>query len=191
MKSRAQRLAAAGLDPPMTSAELIRIARERQIARHGRIIDPALEESPVMTPKAAIKSAQAINRSDLDVDELVIRVPMPATLTNSGRGRSRQWYALHNEKKRYWRQLDELQLTGFIEKPPRTPIGKATVRSLMTLGGRMDEDNAMARHKWVLDWLATRGYIRNDRLMSWAEKPTQVVNRDSEYTIELTITRAG
>jgi hypothetical protein len=128
-----------------------------------------------------------IQRSDLDATELVIRVPMPPTLTNSGTGRSRHWWSVNDEKKRYYRQLDELQLAGFIEKPPRRAIGTATVRSLMTLGGKMDDDNAMARHKWPIDWLATRGYIRSDRLLRWTALPTQVVKRGGEYSIELTI----
>ncbi len=60
----------------------------------------------------------------------------------------------------------------------------------MYLGGAMDDDNAMARHKPLLDWLKTRGYIADDRKKNivWEGLPEQIVKRDGNYRIELTIT---
>jgi hypothetical protein len=52
----------------------------------------------------------------------------------------------------------------------------------------MDADNAMARHKWVIDWLQKAGYIVNDRYAKWTDLPTQVVKQGQEYRIELTLT---
>jgi len=192
MTRRAERLRAAGLDAPMSAAELKRIAAERQQARFGKIVNPELAErsgTDAEHNKKRIIANAVIRRSDIDIDELTIRVPMPPTLTNSGRGRSRQWWALHAEKKRYWRQLDERQTAGLIPIPGKRPIGRATVRSTMTVAARNDDDNAVSRHKWVIDWLATRGYLVNDRLLRWSTFPEQIVRQTDEPMIELTITR--
>jgi len=192
--SRAERLRSAGLDAPMSAEEIKRIALERQLARFGRVVNPELQELETAKrtpPIGKAPPAAVLVRSDADVDEISLVVPMPPTLTNSGAGRSRQWWSIHREKKAYWRRLDELQLVGLIPKPQRRIIERGTVRSVMTLGGGMDDDNAMARHKWVMDWLATRGYVRNDKLIKWEAMPVQVVKRDAEYTIALTITRSA
>jgi hypothetical protein len=196
--SRAQRLERAGLDAPMSAEDLRRKAIERQKARFGRVIDPGLLEleapkgSTTRVPKRVPKRGPALvcQRSDVDVDVLEILFPMPPMLTNSDKGRSRHWRALEGEKKRYWKRLDELQLVGLIPKPQRRAIARGTLRSTMTLGSRMDEDNAVARHKWAIDWLATRGYVENDRLLKWERFPVQIIRRDGEYTIALTVTRA-
>lgn len=121
---------------------------------------------------------------------IVLTVPMPPTVTNSARGRSRHWRALEREKAAYWQQLDNLQLQGMIVPPPACAYDRVTVRSAMVLGGAMDDDNAAARHKWLLDWLRTRGYITTDRRSGcrWEAFPSQRVTRSEPAHITITLT---
>src|SRR5690242_5225455 len=116
-------------------------------------------------------------------------VPMPANLANRDSGRS-HWRVRHTEKRRYWAMLDERQRCGLIPPPPATAFSRVRLSSVMYLGGAMDEDNAMHRHKPVLDWLKTRGYIVDDRkrVLTWAGFPEQIVKRGQEYRIEITLT---
>lgn len=121
---------------------------------------------------------------------LVFDVPMPPTLTNSGKGRSRHWRAVKRERDAYHATLDTLLVVKRIPSPPPAPLAKATIRSAMKLGGAMDDDNAMARHKWLLDWLVTRGYVVSDRrtCLRWLDFPQQTVKRDGDYRIRLELT---
>lgn len=54
----------------------------------------------------------------------------------------------------------------------------------------MDDDNAIARHKPLLDWLKKRRYIVDDRRsrLRWESLPDQVVKRDGNYRIVLILT---
>ena len=127
-------------------------------------------------------------------------VPMPEPITNAS-GRSRHWRVAHSAKRKFWALLDAMtgipEGTAFIgaqsflvPRPPVVPLSRAAIRSTMYLGGAMDDDNAMARHKPLLDWLKTRGYLVDDRKKNivWESLPTQVVKRDGRYRIELTVT---
>lgn len=99
------------------------------------------------------------------------------------------WRARQRLKTRYAALLDELQSIALIPAPPISPLSKVTVRSTMYLGNAMDDDNAAARHKPLLDWLKTRGYIADDRrkCLRWESFPEQIVRRTGHYHIELTI----
>ena len=112
--------------------------------------------------------------------------PMPPNLANS----RMHWRTKHNAKKSLWAYMDVRQIfdIGF-PKPPREPMAKATISSVMYLGGAMDDDNAMNRHKWLLDWLKSRGYIMDDRkkCLTWAGLPEQVIDRKNQR-IEITLT---
>lgn len=74
--------------------------------------------------------------------------------------------------------------------PPRW--AHATIRSTMHLGARMDTGNAMNRHKWVEDWLVTRGYLADDSegVLRWTGFPEQIVKRDGNYRLEITLAAA-
>ncbi len=60
----------------------------------------------------------------------------------------------------------------------------------MHLSNQMDVDNALRRHKWILDWLKTRGYVVDDspKHLEWVSFPEQRVKRDGNYRVELTLT---
>lgn len=118
---------------------------------------------------------------------LVFKFPMPPNLTNAKR---RGWKGTHFGKKRYLAHLDDLQRYGVLPAPPKEPFATSAIRSVMRLGHAMDDDNAMARHKWCLDWLKTRGYVEEDRRtnLRWIGLPEQIVGRKQERVIELTLT---
>jgi hypothetical protein len=133
---------------------------------------------------------------------LVFVVPMPPRLMNR-RGEGSHWRTLHREKLAYWTTLDALasfgaRVTGagwcgfVVPAPPAAPMAQATLGSAMVLGAAMDDDNAMARHKWLVDWLRTRGYIVDDRKrrLTWAGFPEQTVTRKAEPRITLTLSPA-
>jgi hypothetical protein len=115
---------------------------------------------------------------------LTLSVAMPPNLANS----RMHWRVKHNTKVEYWKTLDALSLTTKAAPPPQPPLGRCRIASVMYLGAKMDADNAMARHKWVLDWLQSRGYIANDKHLEWVGLPEQVVKRNGRYRIELTLT---
>lgn len=126
----------------------------------------------------------------LTLSPMTVVLPMPPTLTNSGRGRSRHWRAVERERRTYLAYCDAAQAAGLVPPPPPTPIPRATLRSVMHLGGHMDDDGAVSRHKWALDWLVTRGYLLTDRRsgLRWEAFPEQVVSRKHAYELRLTIT---
>lgn len=122
---------------------------------------------------------------------LLFVFPMPTNVTNPG---SRtHWAQKGRMKKEYLKQCDERQGAGLLPPPPKKPFTSATLSSVMHLGAHMDDDNAMARHKSILDWLKTRGYIVDDRktCVRWTGFPEQEVKRDGDYRIELTLTEAA
>ena len=142
---------------------------------------------PMTSPNATAPVGHVTKR---DLEPITITVPMPPTNTNSGAGRSRHWRSMEREKKSYWTSLDERQECGLIPAPPVSPLQCVTVRSSMVLRGAMDDDNAAARHKWLLDWLVSRGYIASDRRVHcrWEAFPEQRVTRSEPARITLTIT---
>lgn len=126
------------------------------------------------------------SQTGMTLPPIVVVVPMPDNIANS----RMHWRARDRVKKEYAACLDDMQNCGLIPSPPKAPLQKATVRSVMQLGNAMDDDNAVARHKPVLDWLKTRGYIVDDRRanLRWESFPEQRVKRNGRYSITLTVT---
>ena len=120
----------------------------------------------------------------MSADPLVLTLPMPPNLANS----RMHWRVKHKAKLAYWMACDATR------KPakPRTPLARATLSSVMYLGAAMDTDNAMSRHKWTLDYLTARGWIADDRrtCLTWLGFPEQVVKRDGNYRLVLTLRAA-
>ncbi|MDB4893127.1 MAG: hypothetical protein JWL61_4982 [Gemmatimonadetes bacterium] len=128
----------------------------------------------------------------MSADPLTLVLPMPDNIANGAHG---HWRTKHAAKVTYWKALDAIQIHGtigpwIVPSPPRTPFAKATLSSVMHLGGAMDDSNAMRRHKWVEDWLKTRGYIVDDRkkCLTWTGFPEQIVKRDGNHRLVLTLT---
>lgn len=122
-------------------------------------------------------------------DPITMTLPLPPRLTNSDKGRSRHWRALHREKLSYWSELDMRRYTRLIPRAPETPLRYAYIRVTMHLHNWMDDGNAMARMKWVEDWLVKSGYLVNDsrKHLRYEGLPEQRINR-REPRIELTLT---
>lgn len=112
-----------------------------------------------------------------------LTVPMPPNMAN---GRV-HWRAKHRARRDYMNRLDELQGAGVIPAPPLSPLARPILSSVMHVGAKHDLDNAVARHKYALDWLQTRGYIVNDRELEWHAFPRQIVKRGQDYRLELTL----
>jgi hypothetical protein len=117
---------------------------------------------------------------------LRITVPMPLNIANGSHG---HWAIRDKQRKAYLKALDTLQLVKQIPAPPEKPFARVRLDSIMHLARQMDPDNAARRHKWVLDWLRTRGYIVDDspKCLEWVSFPEQHVKRDGNYRIELTL----
>lgn len=141
--------------------------------------------SPRKAKPPGFNPAQLLAKSIGD-DILRLTVPMPPNLTNRASGKS-HWRTIQREHDTYFTLLDMRLTIGMIPDPPRVPIDPPLISSTMYLGAQMDQDNAMARHKWLIDWLSKRGFIGNDRRARWAAFPHQVVKRGQDYRIELAI----
>ena len=128
-------------------------------------------------------------------EALTLVLPMPPNISN---GSHCHWRTRHAAKLNYWHELDMILLVPrrkpiyTAPEPPPAPLPKATITSVMYLGGAMDDSNAMHRHKWVEDWLVTRGYIADDskKCLTWTGFPEQVIRRDGNYRLVLTLRAA-
>lgn len=141
-------------------------------------------------------------------------LPMPPNIAN---GRM-HWHEVHRRRKLYYQRLDLLlvtamqsarnraRLTGFpgstmwdkvneaggymVPPLPDEPMEQARLTVHMTLGSPMDEDNAVARCKWAIDWVHTRGYMRDDaqKHLQWTAFPEQTIARKKPSVLRLTFT---
>lgn len=114
---------------------------------------------------------------------MIFEFPMPPNLTN---GRY-HWRTLQRRKVAFKDTCDTLQVMGSLPKPPLKPWPSCTVRGVLYLGAKMDTDNLLARCKWPMDWLQSRGYIANDRDARWLGIPEQVIRRGQPYRVVLTL----
>lgn len=129
-------------------------------------------------------------------------LPLPPNMANARwHWRTRQAY-----KEEYMFRLDLILNSCRVEsgkrKPstlydftvplvPASPLVRARIEATITLHNYMDDDNAMARLKFPLDWMTTRGYIQDDsrRTLQWLRMPDQILSRkDSEKKVEITLT---
>jgi hypothetical protein len=116
---------------------------------------------------------------------LTLELPMPLNIANA----RMHWRVKANARRAYYSTLDTMLAAKLLPPPPQSPIAHPRIASVMTLGNKMDHDNAMARHKWPCDWLQRRGYIANDKDLEWAGLPTQRVTRSSPSKITLTLSQ--
>lgn len=119
-------------------------------------------------------------------ETLVFRFPMPENIAN----RRGHWSANYRAGKALAATCDMLQFGAVLPPPPPTPWAKATVTARLTLYNPMDDDNAVARCKPLLDWLVTRGYLVDDRrkCLRWGAMPEQRISRKNEPEIEIVLT---
>lgn len=122
------------------------------------------------------------------MNTLCFEFPLPPRVLNPGN--KSHWRVTHGQKQQFYSTCDLMLKLGMLPKPPVRPFQQAALTSVMRLGAAMDDDNALARHKFVLDWLKTRKYVADDRKknLRWTALPEQVVGRKQKYRIELTLT---
>lgn len=79
------------------------------------------------------------------------------------------------------------RLHGNWATPKRT-----RVRATIYCGGRMDQDNALARLKWPADFLVTAGFVTGDNpdQLEWHWPIEQIVKRKQEYRVEFELEAA-
>lgn len=108
------------------------------------------------------------------MDAVTLNVPLPPNAANS----RRMWRVALREKKEYWQALTLLGMCGALPKPPGKPFDPAHIIVHMHVWNIMDNDNAMARLKPLLDWM--RGlYIGDDspKRLKWEGLPAQSIDR--------------
>lgn len=143
--------------------------------------------------RSALKRANEPISDRPELRTVTLRLPMPENATNlrSGGG---HWRSVHNAKRKYQKELTLLYWAGLLPRAPETPFQRVIISSVMKLGGGMDDDNAVARHKSALDWLKDRKgeghrFIIDDRrsFLRWSAFPRQIVKRDGDYWLEITL----
>lgn len=87
---------------------------------------------------------------------LTFTFPMPANL-----GNGRQHWAVKHREHEAWKTRALLGDRSLRWR--RTPLEQVTVSAVFYIGSKpMDDDNAVARLKWCLDFLKERGIITDD-----------------------------
>lgn len=136
----------------------------------------------VSPPREAAGEAQPSSRV------LTLTLPLPMNIANS----RMHWRVKEALRQSYFAACDYLLTIKQVPPPPHhtKPLERCALRATLKVGGAMDDDNAVARCKWSIDWLKTRGYIRDDsrKHLRWAQFPEQTIKRDGDYLVTLTLT---
>jgi hypothetical protein len=113
-----------------------------------------------------------------------LTVPLPPNLMNQ----RKHWRAKLRQKRAYWDTLNMLGMDRSFQRPPKAPPAKARITVRLYVHNIMDPDNAMARLKWLLDWLSGSRYIADDapHALEWAGMPEQEIDR-RDPRVEVTI----
>jgi len=180
---------ARAVSPRKPVRELVR-ARVRQKAREKAPlwvpgVDAPLPDVRTVPPSLA---AQWPHGSPAD-GALLFHLPLPPNLANA----RLHWRVKHAEQARYVRVLDTLLAARRLPAPPVEPWAHGEVEALLVLGNSMDDDNAMARLKWPVDWLVRRGYLEDDRRrhLTWKGLPHQLLTRKAPPSLHLLLRRVG
>jgi hypothetical protein len=120
------------------------------------------------------------------VSEMTLTLPLPPNMAN---GRM-HWRTKDRKRRAY---LEACDYTLGLPRAPRQPLTSVTLYALMVVWALHDDDNALARLKWAVDWLVTRGYIAGDsrKHIRWVGLPDQIVNRKEAASVTFTITEAA
>jgi hypothetical protein len=120
------------------------------------------------------------------IAQATLTLPLPPNLAN-GRG---HWRKKHRERREYFAACDQRQGAGLVPAPPAVALAHAWITAVITHTHWSDDDNAMARLKWSVDWLKTRGYIADDsrKCLTWTGLPHQHITRQFEPGVQITLT---
>ena len=125
--------------------------------------------------------------------ELVISLPFPPNMAN---GRM-HWRVKERHRAQYlvlcrglwYAEIDGCSARSSMHEFARQHRTKSLLSFCLRLGGRMDDDNALARCKWPVDWLVSEGILVDDS-PKWCSMsiPEQVITRDkAQQRLEITI----
>jgi hypothetical protein len=117
---------------------------------------------------------------------LTLRLPMPLARQGSA---DAHWAFRYRNKKKYALTCDTLLVAKQVPPPPAKPYAKVRMSVVARVYNPNDDDNLMARCKWALDWLKTRGYIVDDRrkCVQWSDIPEQIIDRSGPATLTITL----
>lgn len=123
-----------------------------------------------------------------EVNPLTLTVPLPPNIAN---GRM-HWQVKLKAKKAYWDTLSLLANCGKIPAEAVSRPRRARLAATLYLHSPMDDDNAMARLKWLVDWLVSNGYLAGDsrKHIEWEGLPKQFIDRKNPRCV-VTLTPAA
>ncbi len=81
---------------------------------------------------------------------------------------------------------------GYLKVPPSVTYDRATISATIYHTHTMDQDNALARLKWPVDWLVTNRFLEDDDPyhLRWTGVPSQErckgLERRVEFVLEAT-----
>ncbi len=122
-------------------------------------------------------------------ETLVMLFPLPPNRANA-RG---HWRKGFRALKAFYAECDTRVMVKLLPRPPKEPWTHATIRAELTMRNPMDDDNALSRCKWLMDFLVTRGYIQDDarKCLRWEGIPTQRISRSIEPCVTVTLTQVS
>jgi hypothetical protein len=118
-------------------------------------------------------------------DPIRLTLPLPPNIANQ----RKHWRAKQRQKTEYWEDLSIRYHMREIPRPPwPQPPARARIAVKLYVWNWMDQDNAMARLKWILDWLQAWDYIADDapHALEWAGMPDQEIDR-KDPRVEVTV----
>lgn len=117
-----------------------------------------------------------------------IMLPLPPNMAN---GRM-HWRVKNNKRKAYFEACDILMAPYTVYFPDDPPMTRTRLKATIYCGGRMDQDNAIARLKWPVDWLVRNDLLAEDSpaFLEWVWPIEQVVKRNQQYRVEFELEAA-
>lgn len=139
------------------------------VTRGGVALPPKPAEAPVAYP-------------------MTLTLPLPPNMAN---GRM-HWRVKHQRRKAYLAACDQLQGAGLNPKPSVNVPDRAVISATVYHTHWSDDDNCMARLKWAVDWLVTRGYLAGDsrKHLTWSALPEQNIKRSHDPQVVVVIAQA-
>ncbi len=116
---------------------------------------------------------------------MIFVLPLPPNIGNL----RAHWRVKNRQKHEYWLLCDiAMRLKWPVRGQPWT---KATISAHFYVWNLMDDDNAMSRVKFPVDWLVRQGYIVDDsrKVLTWSGLPDQTIDR-SDQRLVLTLEEA-
>lgn len=119
--------------------------------------------------------SRTVKRRRVAENVILFELPYPPDVGNA-RG---HWRVRERVKAKYWADCD---LWTALDEVPAMPWQRVRMRAVFHGWNRLDPDNAMARTKYVTDFLRSRGYLVDDRTknIEWDGLPAQNIDRKNQ-----------